>query len=143
MTDLQELFTKLAAGAKAETLADKPIITLGELIAKLEQQEGSKELAVEFNDSLHPLGDLASYRGYYSDLSIEPGSGAYGLVSSALATLQSALGETFTGYKGGDYTMNSRTLIWVDYYGSCSGIGVTGVEIRDGFVVITSADCEG
>jgi hypothetical protein len=142
MTDFQALFNRIAAGAKAESLADKPIITLGELIAKLEPQDGTAELAVEFGGDLFAFGDLDSYRGYYSDLAIEPGGATYGTVAGALSELQDAVGKTFTGYKGGDFAMNSRTIVWVDYYGNYSGIGVTGVEVRDGLVVITSADCE-
>ena len=142
MADIQELFNQLAAGAKAKSLADKPIITLGELIAKLEQQDQNSELAVEFHDRLCAFDGTDSYRGYYSDLCIEPGGASYSSVGEALNLLRGAVGGTFTGYKGGEYTMSNRTIVWVDYYGSCSGIGVTGVEARDGLVVITSADCE-
>lgn len=142
--DMQELFAKVAEGAKAESLADKPIITLGELIAKLEQHDATATVAVEFGGSLCGFGELASYRGYYSDLAIEPYGTEPGCsVDAALTDLREAVGRTYTGYKGGDYTMHRRTLVWVDHYGSCSGIGVTGVEVRDGVVVITSADCEG
>lgn len=142
MTDLQALFNHVAAGAKAESLADKPIITLGELIAKLEQQDGEADLAVQYHETLREVSDVDSYRGYYSDLAIEPGGDSYGSVAYGLDLLREAVGKTFTGYKGGDYTMTSRTLVWVDHYGNYSGLGVTGVEVRDGLVVITSADCE-
>jgi hypothetical protein len=142
MTDIQALFNHLAAGAKAESLADKPIITLGELIAKLEQQDADAPLAVEFYGNHFACADLGSYRGYYSDLAIEPDGNLTGTVADALTKLRGAVGKTFHGYKGGDYTMSNRTIVWVSNYGDNSGIGVTGVEVRDGLVVITSADCE-
>lgn len=142
MTDIQALFNQLAAGAKAASLADKPIITLGELIAKLEQQDASALLAVQYHESIRQVSDVDSYRGYYSDLSIEPGGDSYGTVADGLDLLREAIGKTFTGYKGGEYTMSNRTIVWVDHYGNCSGLGVTGVEVWDGIVVITSADCE-
>lgn len=142
-TDFQTLFNNFAAAAKADALQDKPIITLGELIAKLEAHDPALDLAVQHGDDLLAYGEAESYRGYYSDLSIDPRHDSLGTVADALKNLEAADGETFTGYKGGDYYMNNRTLVWVSHYGSASGFGVTGVELVGGVVVITSADCEG
>lgn len=140
--DMQTLFNNFAAAAKADALSDKPIITLGELTAKLEAFDGSLELAVQYGNTMLAYDEVGSYRGYYTDLAIEPRAEVTGTVADALADLHDANGETFTGYKGGDYYMNNRTLVWVAHYGEASGIGVTGVELVDGVVVITSADCE-
>jgi hypothetical protein len=140
--DFQTLFNNFAAAAKAESLADKPIITLGELIAKLEAKDAAAELAVQYFDQVLGYGNAESYRGYYSDLSIDPISGSLGTVADALKDLRAAVGQTFTGYKGGEYKMTNRTLVWVAQWSTCPGLGVTGVEVIDGVVVITSADCE-
>ena len=141
--DYQSIFSGLADAAKAKALEDQPIITLGELIAKLEQQDQSASLAVQFRGMLCALDDISSYRGYYSDLCLEPGDDRFGTVATALADLRESVGRTFTGYKGGEYKMTNRTIVWVDYYGACSGVGVTGVQVNsEGVVVITSAECE-
>ncbi len=31
---------------------------------------------------------------------------------------KSSLGQTFRGYKGGDYTMSAHTDVWLAFYGS-------------------------
>lgn len=142
-TDFQALFDKIAAGAKEEALADKPIITLGELIAKLEGKDPEAKLAVQYGGSVLAVDGVDSYRGYYSDLAIDPVATEFGTVAEGLELLRDAVGSTFEGYKGGDYTMTNRTLVWVEVYGNYSGQGVTGVETVDGVVVITSEDCEG
>jgi hypothetical protein len=141
MEDFQTLFDNFALAAKTEALQDKPIITLGELIAKLEGKDPKANLAVQFLDKLRGVDGVDSYRGYYSDLAIEPGSMVLGTVAEGLEVLRNAVGSTFEGYKGGEYRMNNRTLVWVDTYGSCTEQGVTGVEVMNGLVVITSADC--
>lgn len=146
MTDIQELFDQLMVAAKAKALADAPIITLGELIAKLEGQDPEARLAVQHHGEFFAVDGADSYRGYYSDLAIEPVAREFGTVADGLEILRGAVGTTFEGYKGGEYRMGSRTLVWVDTYGTCTEQGVTGVEVMDGVdgvVMITSGLCEG
>ena len=47
-----------------------------------------------------------SYRDYYSDLAFEPRQGRI-LASELLAICESAMGQVFEGYKGGDYVMSA------------------------------------
>jgi hypothetical protein len=58
-----------------------------------------------------------SYRGYYSDLALdskdEPTT-----AGELLAILKRALGETYGGYKGGDFVMGADTPLWMASYGS-------------------------
>lgn len=58
-----------------------------------------------------------SYRGYYEDLAFEPKENV--TVAEMLASAESALGETFKGYKGGDFKMTASTDCWLAEYGSC------------------------
>ena len=98
---------------------------------------------------LRGYAGLESYRGYYSDLSLNiEGGDEVTTVGKLLDDLNSADGDTFTGYKGGDFTMDSSTLMWADFYSCCSSQGVTGVIVSDDvpgisapLVVITTADC--
>lgn len=62
----------------------------------------------------HPM----SYRGYYCELAFEPVEDA--MVGDMLHYAYSALGETFEGYKGGDYTMKSHSECYIASYG-CTG----------------------
>jgi hypothetical protein len=56
-----------------------------------------------------------SYRGYYDELAFEPARDV--TVGEMLAAAKSALGSTYGGWKGGDYTMSEYTYCWLAYRG--------------------------
>lgn len=86
---------------------------------------GLKELidALAAADQTHvaPLGfgKPMSYRGYYHSVAFEPVENV--TVASMLAHAKSALGATFDGYKGGEYTMSEYTDCYIARYGESSG----------------------
>jgi hypothetical protein len=85
-------------------------MTLGELITMLEQEDPKRVVK-------HGFDNPHSYRGYYHDLAFEP---AFNVpVGEMLAAARSALGATYEGYKGGDYTMSDYTDCWLASYGDC------------------------
>lgn len=61
------------------------------------------------------FGRPMSYRGDYSELAFEPAKDV--TVGSMLAHARSALGATFEGYKGGDYTMHEYADCYIADYG--------------------------
>jgi len=85
-------------------------MTLAELIEALERVN---------QDAILPLGFTRphSYRGYYDQLAFEPAKDVP--VRAMLADAKGALGTTFTGYKGGEYTMCAYTDVWLAEYGCC------------------------
>lgn len=94
-------------------------MTLGKLIDFLKTQPAEKKIV--------GFGEANSYRGYYSDLSFEPSSEEQ-LVGNFLEYCQSAMGEIFEGYKGGDFVMGRNTPLWIAGYGSC---GSKLMELQD------------
>lgn len=102
-------------------------MTLGALIERLE--------ALDPNLEMDGLSDAHSYRGYYCDLAFEQVGKKK--VSEVLATVKACLGETFTGYKGGDYDMGRQTPVWVSSYGCC---GNRIVAVSDSGEVATEPD---
>lgn len=72
--------------------------------------------------------EAMSYRGYYSELGLNPCGQAK--ASEMLKVLESAVGETFAGYKGGEYTMNDSTECYLASYGSC-GDQIVGIQYND------------
>lgn len=96
-------------------------MTLGGMIAALE--------ALSPDAEVFGLGGLMSYRGYYSDLAFEPIDGARP-VADVLRDCRSAMGETFEGYKGGDYLMGKTTPLWVSAYGRASGDRLMGLGLE-------------
>lgn len=108
-------------------------LTLGDLIEVIGKVPPGTP--IKFDDGSNP-GEFDSYRGYYSDLSIQPQSQSV-TSDELLASASAALGETFTGYKGGDFTMHKDTPLWKAAYGCCGPAIVDGKMIGDTFVLIT------
>jgi hypothetical protein len=98
------------------------MITLGEITTIL----------CNFPDSVReaPIwgwGELVSWRGDYSKLSLtDNGSEPITIEQATLQALE-AHGATFTGYKGGEYTMGAQTPVWGDNYGEYAGRVVEGI----------------
>ncbi len=93
---------------------------LQELIKILEQQPKDKVVPLGFSNP-------HSYRGYYDELAFEPEENV--TVGQMLEDAQSALGNTYTGYKGGDFTMNGTTDVWLAKYGR-TGEGIGPVLLK-------------
>ena len=69
-----------------------------------------------------------SYRGYYEQLAFETVQGLQP-VEDAIQVVQSAIGKTFHGYKGGTYVMLDDTHVWFARYGD-TGVPVTMTTIN-------------
>lgn len=82
--------------------------SLGELIAALKAEDPDKMVPLGF-------GNPHSYRGYYEQLAFEPQRDR--TVGDMLADAQSALGATYQGWKGGDFTMTESTDVWLSLRG--------------------------
>lgn len=85
-------------------------ITLGALIAKLEDVDPNLVLEMGFSRP-------HSSRAYYQCLGLEP---SYGItVGECLENIRPAVGETYQGYKGGDFTMDTRSFVFLAIEGEC------------------------
>ena len=131
------------------------IMTLGELINTLESLDSDKQIIFvypddpsgeldydykKYDDETVGLGSFDSYRGYYQYLSIRP-SEKIVTVGEVLAELKNAVGETFEGYKGGDFTMNRETYVWCSHYGHASTLKIVRAAMNhsSGFVCLFTA----
>ena len=83
---------------------------LHELIDELKKHDPAKRVRRGF-DSPH------SYRGYYDELAFEPCGET--TVGEMLEAAQSAVGETYQGWKGGDFLMNDWTPVHLAHMGDC------------------------
>jgi hypothetical protein len=91
--------------ARAETQ-----MTLGKLISALRAMPPDTQVA----NLCHPH----SYRGYYCDLAFVLGNRTR-RAAELLAECEAAMGEVFTGYKGGEFVMGTLTPVWVASCGCC------------------------
>lgn len=94
---------------------------LGELIAALE----AADLGLTVPDGFR---FPHSYRGYYAELAFEPARDV--TVAQMLGAAREALGSTYEGWKGGDFTMTATTPCWVAVEGAC-GVELTAERLRD------------
>lgn len=124
MHPLQAMMDGWSAASQRERSGTQ--LTLGQLITLLE--------ALPADRQVRGLGELMSYRGYYCDLSFEPGTEVES-AGSLLARCRAAMGKVFEGYKGGDYQMGERTPLWVSPYGSGGGDKLMGLS-TDGEIIV-------
>lgn len=104
--NLQALMDGMSAQWMTERASTQ--MTLGALIERLEALP--KETRVN-------LGEPHSYRGYYSDLALEPVDES--TARDLLQECRDAMGQKFEGYKGGDFYMHAGVPVWVAFEGSC------------------------
>ena len=94
---------------------------LEDLIALLEAEDPKKVCPDGFTNP-------HSYRGYYHELAFEPAVNV--TVADMLEDAKSALGTTYTGYKGGDFTMDKYSDCWLSYEGHSSGDSIGPLLMR-------------
>ena len=126
MDKLQAMFDGMKSQWQKERAETQ--MTLGGLIERLKELPPTTEI--------QGLADLDSYRGYYHDLAFEP-TDNYEQAGSILERCQDAMGEVFTGYKGGEFMMGALTPLWVAEYGCC---GVKLIAINDDGTIETAED---
>lgn len=95
-------------------------MTLGKLIEWLEAQD--PELIVKDG-----FGSPHSDRGDYSELAFSPVNEAK--IGDMLTYAKSAVGSTYTGYKGGEFEMSLRTSVYIGEYGYC-GEEITSTHFK-------------
>lgn len=76
--------------------------TLGGLVDALKAQDPTKRVRLGF-------ANPHSYRGDYTELAFEPAENV--TVADMLASAESAVGTSYEGWKGGDFTMDTYTPV--------------------------------
>lgn len=144
MTNIHDDIFEAMRVARDAAFNSSDQLSLGDLIDQCEaisaigasRSDGSPpEVAFDFG-YFHPV-EIDSWRGSYAELAL-----TYADENTAPMTLPAFIeklrwadGETFTGYKGGEFTMSRRTPVWVANYGQSGNTAVIGV-IDNGYQVI-------
>lgn len=114
-------------------------LNLGEITDALTALPPTMRVFVMMNGLPFSPDGVDSYRGNYYDLAIEPVNTSYErTVGDLLGCLVAADGQTYEGYKGGEYLMHRETSVAVSQYSLCSQNYVTAVEVRDGAAVVVT-----
>lgn len=113
------------------------VMRLGKFIDALKACKPDADVIFDFY-GFSPDG-LASYRGYYDHLAFGFTDDKAAKVSDILALAEDAMGKTFEGYKGGDFTMGADTPLWVGNYGESRSTAIVGVKNCDWRVILETA----
>ena len=90
----------------------KACMSLGDLIDALKRCPQSLPVRFDEEEQTPYAGQFYSYRGYYEDIALEL-SASPSTVAGLLQRAEAAVGQTFEGWKGGDYTMDRDSRLWV------------------------------
>lgn len=114
-------------------------MTLGRLIRLLEGERPDNTVRFDFGGFIPRR--LGSWRGVYAELALGYDNDWQKPVTVAelLAELRSAIGKTFTGYKGGEFKMDKGTKVWADNYGEYNQRAIVGLADCDYRTVLATA----
>jgi hypothetical protein len=142
--DLQTYLDKAIKANRQQRMLSSDQLTLGDLIDKLEPivkrqpdriELYGEEASVRYDfEYLFPT-EIDSWRGSYAELALNYKiDGEEMTVSAFLQMLKDTVGKTLTGYKGGEFTMDRDTPVWVANYGNSGNTAV--VEVVDNEYVV-------
>jgi hypothetical protein len=142
--NIQQYLDHMSSLSQHTRVKDKGQLSLGMLIEAIEGCE--KDVNVVYDFGYMCPTSIDSWRGSYSELALN-----YESFKSEdkeltrdrfIVMLKDAVGKTFTGYKGGDFTMTEETPIWVANYGESCNTAVVGVHDAGWQIVILTAYLE-
>jgi len=134
--DMQDIVN--AIGEAGRNTRSDYHLTLGKAIEVI--KDADKTLPVMFDCNNSYPGMPHSYRGFYSDLAFEWST--VGITAEFfLANLTTALGKTYVGYKGGDFTMTDDTPLWASDEGAC-GRAIMSATIEEDKVLLITKDVD-
>jgi hypothetical protein len=106
-------------------------LTLGQLIKRLDRVPGVTKILTADGQGIE---GLCSYRGYYSDLALNPVGGPVWTADQLLREAKFVINTELTGYKGGEFLMTKDTPLWLARYG---GLGPAIMDLTPDGVLVT------
>jgi hypothetical protein len=143
--DMQTYLDNAMVARREERMKTSDQLTLGEMILKIEpllkkqpeiKERYGDEADVYFDfEYLKPTG-IGSWRGIYAELALEFDGEKTMTVIEFHKMLKECIGKTFTGYKGGEFTMGKNTPVWVANYGNAGNTAVIDIVDNEYNVII-------
>ena len=112
-------------------------LTLGEFIDKLAALPADRPVYFGFGNAVPAC--FASWRWSYDELALGYKDHDAPTAGDLLAKAREAVGQTFTGWKGGDFTMTRHTPVWVANQGDCGHTMIVDVQDAEWMAVIVTA----
>jgi hypothetical protein len=120
-------------------------LTIGQILDFLEVVENQEQLVrFQYDNEIRYLdGDFDSSRGSYVNLAIGWQLKPNYLTVAALIDTLTYISQNllvFEGYKGGQYRMSRKTLVDIGWNYHATGLGVVGVEEKNGVVYLIAGE---
>lgn len=136
MTDFADILHAMVDSNRRKAFAASRQLSLGEFILKLEAiADKSKAIVFDFGPP-YCSQLMDSWRGIYAELAIGYSDSA-NTVMEVLTEAYSAIGRSFTGWKGGDFVMSRQTPLWVANAGES---GIRDYKARDDYASVGIID---
>lgn len=133
--DIGTVVRNMVKAQRWATFNESRQLSLGELILKLEAMPQDAPVALQSGKT---PGHPNSWRGSYDEIAIEPDHETPRSVGEFRHDLVGAIGHTFQGYKGGDFTMGRQTPVWVAEWGTSGNDAVVDVIVQgEGVLIVT------
>jgi hypothetical protein len=135
---------KAVQGMRSDRFSKSDQLSLGEIVLMLDAIDGKNaRVCLLIDDTIKTPVNLDSWRGSYNELAIDYDDSVKGMSFKKFHKMMNdAIGETFTGYKGGEYTMNRQTPVWAAHYGESGKDGVCKITKEGNKVIIKTTKCE-
>lgn len=139
MSNLISALMKQVDDARKAEFEQTEQLNLGRFIEALRAVR--QDLVIVGPDRHNP-SRFISWRGIYAELALDyPGKESM-TVAELLNHAEKADGSTFTGYKGGDFTMDRSTPVWWDQYGVGDHDAIVGVVDKGEYAEILVKDTD-
>lgn len=115
-------------------------LTVGEMIAALASMPGTHYVRYDFGNFVPTK--VNSYRGYYDCPAIGYDDHPNRTAEEVVEELRSCLSREYSGWKGGEYSYDENSFLWVANYGDSTGVAPVAVEDREYFALIRTAYVE-
>jgi hypothetical protein len=138
---LQAAFTRWLDALREERATDHGWLTVAGLLEQLAEYPAEWKLTCDVAERPVAVSYAHSYRGYYAELAFEPAGWELGTVDDFMEELSEAIGSTYEGWKGGEFTMGLDTHVFLAYEGT-TGRPVTGVagNTAEQMVILTTSE---
>jgi len=140
---------------REERMKNSSQMRLGQIIKAIEDiiaKDPEKERSVEYSFGSAIPTTLDSWRGSYAELALgytltgydADDSNHHGKISAEelLKELKEAIGKEYTGWKGGEYTMNENTPVWVANPGNSGNTVIVDVLDEGWGIILITGYCK-
>lgn len=112
-------------------------LNLGQFVEALAEFDPAK--TIQFDFGYFAPSRIHSWRGVYEQVALGYDTSVETTVEFVRGLARGAIGQFFTGYKGGSYLMRPETRLWVSQHDEANHTGIVRVTEHGHHVIINTA----